>query len=138
MNKLVTWLGGATITLAVVACGGKVIVDGPGENSGGAPNTTTTTSTTTSSGTQPGCGDIVLPSPADLTGCSAGVTTGSGMTTCESDMCDSNGNIYGAICTGSTCSCQLNGFTKCGCTTEGVTDFCAAGPACCPWIPIAL
>ena len=135
MNKLLTWLGAGTISLTVAACGGKVVVDGLGGNTGGASSQST--STTTASGTPQGCGDIVLPSPGELIGC-GGVVVFGPPKTCETDMCDANGNVFGAICTGSTCSCQLNGFTKCGCTTEGVTDFCASGPACCPWIPIPL
>jgi hypothetical protein len=130
MNKLVAWLGTGTITLAVAACGGKVVVDGPGDSSGGG------SSQTTGSGTQQSCGDIVIPSPAELTGCTGGVGSGGG--TCETDMCDANGNVFAAVCSGTTCSCQLNGFTKCGCTTEGATDFCSVDVPCCPWIPIPL
>ena len=135
MNKLITWLGAFTITLALVACGGKVVVDGSGDGVGGAGNQTTTT--TTASGTPQGCGSIVLPSPAELVGCSGSVGSGPPMM-CETDMCDANGNVFGAVCTGSTCSCQLNGSTECGCTTEGVTDFCSSGTPCCPWIPFPL
>jgi hypothetical protein len=72
MNKLVAWLGTGTITLAVAACGGKVVVDGPGDSSGGG------SSQTTGSGTQQSCGDIVIPSPAELTGCTGGVGSGGG------------------------------------------------------------
>jgi hypothetical protein len=50
MNKLDTWLGAGTITLAVVACGGKVVVDGSGDSSGGG-------SARPPSGTSKGCGD---------------------------------------------------------------------------------
>jgi hypothetical protein len=138
MNKLATWLGAGTISLTVAACGGKVVVDGLGDNTGGASSQST--SATTASGTPQHCGDIVLPSPAELIDCTPGTSgVGSGgPTTCETDMCDANGNIFEAVCTGGTCSCQLNGFVKCGCSTEGVNDFCASGPACCPWIPIPL
>ena len=136
MNKMITWLGAGSLTLTVVACGGKVIVDGSSDNTGGAANQST--SVTTASGTQQGCGDIVIPSPLDLVGCSGSVGSGGGTTTCESDMCDADGNVFGAVCSGNTCSCQLNGVAKCGCTTAGITDFCASGPACCPWIPIPL
>ncbi len=139
MNKIITWLGAGSMALAVVACGGKVVVDGVGENTGGAGGTgSQSTGSSTVSGTPQGCGDVILPSPGELMGCSGGVSTGSGVTTCETDLCDANGNIFGAVCSGNTCSCQLNGFAKCGCTTAGITDFCSQGTPCCPWNPIPL
>jgi hypothetical protein len=134
MKNLITWLGAGSMAVAVVACGGKVVVDGVGDNSGGASNLTTSTA----SGSPHSCGDLVIPDPVALTGCSGGVGSGGGSQTCETDMCDSAGNVYGAVCKGNTCSCQLNGFTKCGCATDGITDFCSQGTPCCPWIPIPL
>jgi hypothetical protein len=137
MNKTISWLGAGTMAVTLWACGGKVVVDGIGDNSGGAGSLGTGGST--SSGTIPlGCGNLVMPSPGELTPCTGGVGAGSGgMTTCERDVCDANGNILGAVCSGAACACQVNGITKCGCTTTGVTDFCSATP-CCPWFPIPL
>jgi hypothetical protein len=134
MNKLIPWFGIASMVLVVAACGGKVVVDGVGDNSGGASNQTTSTA----SGSPHTCGDVVIPSPASLMGCSAAVGAGGGALGCQSDLCDGAGNTYSAVCSGSTCSCVFNGDTKCGCTTEGVTDFCTQSPPCCPWIPIPL
>jgi hypothetical protein len=131
MNKIITWLGAGTMTLTLLACGGKVVVDGVGDDGVGG-----TTQTTGSSPPQ-SCGDVVIPSPADLTGCTGSVGSGP-PTTCETDLCDANGNVFAAVCSGGTCSCQLNGFSKCGCTTDGITDFCSQGTPCCPWIPIPL
>ncbi len=136
MNKIITWLGAGSMVLAVVACGGKVVVENGVENTGGAGGQTSGTSTV--SGTPQSCGDVVIPSPGDLSGCSGGVGSGPGQMTCETDLCDANGNVFGAVCSGNTCSCQFNGFTKCGCTTEGITDFCSQGTPCCPWNPIPL
>ena len=136
MNKIIPWFSAASMALLVAACGGKVVVDGVGDNSGGASNLTT--SATTASGTPQSCGDLVIPAPGSLMGCGGGVGVGGGSPGCVSDLCDSAGNSYEAVCTGNICSCRLNGFEKCGCTTAGVTDFCIQAPPCCPWIPIPL
>lgn len=139
MNKIISWLGAGSMAVTLLACGGKVVVDGNASNTGGSTNTGVGGSTAT--GEPHSCGDLVVPSPATLTDCTPGTSgVGSGgPTTCETDFCDANGNVYGAICTGAACACQLNGFTKCSCATSGVTDFCSGGAiACCPWIAIPL
>ncbi|MEP7122094.1 MAG: hypothetical protein ABJE95_14340 [Byssovorax sp.] len=129
MNKIIPWFGVAATAFSIAACGGKVVVDGVGDNSGGASNTTST-----ASGSPHSCGDLVVPAPGTLMGCSV-AGAGGGSAGCQTDLCDSAGNTYSAICQGNTCSCQLNGFSKCGCATDGVTDFCSQGTPCCPWIP---
>jgi hypothetical protein len=136
MNKLISRFGAAAMALVVVACGGKVVVDGGGNNSGGGGAGNLTTST--ASGSPHTCGDVVIPSPASLMGCSAAVGSGGGSSSCATDLCDGAGNTYSALCSGNTCACVFNGDTKCGCTTEGVTDFCTQAVPCCPWIPIPL
>jgi hypothetical protein len=135
MNKIITWLGAGTMALTIGACGGKVVVDGAASNTGGAGGTGT--GGTTTSGNPQACGDLVIPSPVALTPCGVNSTAGSsgGMTKCETDFCDANGNIFGAVCTGPACACTLNGETKCTCAANGVTDFCST-TACCPWLPI--
>lgn len=133
MNKLISWLGAGTMAATLLACGGKVVVEGGGGAGGlGSAGDTTT-------GSSPlACGDVTIPSPVELTPCGGSVAASSGgMTTCETDLCDANGNTFGAVCTGAACACTLNGVTKCSCTATGVTDFCSDTP-CCPWVPIGL
>jgi hypothetical protein len=134
MNNIIPWLGIAAMAVVIAACGGKVVVDGLGDNSGGASNLTTSTA----SGSPQKCGDVQIPAPASLLGCSASVGVGGAGASCQTDLCDSAGNIYTSLCQGSTCACQFNGFTKCGCSISGVTNFCTEASPCCPWVPIPL
>jgi hypothetical protein len=140
MNKLVTWLGTGTMAVTLWACGGKVIVGGGNAGNGGAGGGGEGGSITTGSGAST-CGDVDLPSPADLMVCGGSVSAGSGgMTTCEQDFCDVSGNIFASVCTGSACACVINGQTKCSCATTSTNDICSTGsmPSCCPWVPIPL
>jgi hypothetical protein len=138
MNKIITWLGAGTMAAMVWACGGKVVVEGDGTGEGGAGGLGQGGGTTT--GPNPlTCGDMPLPSPADLSFCGGSVVSAGsgGMTSCETDLCDSSGNTFAALCSGAACECIVNGITKCSCATTGVTDFCSDTP-CCPWIPIGI
>ncbi|MFS8069701.1 MAG: hypothetical protein ACMG6S_25325, partial [Byssovorax sp.] len=95
MNKLATWLGTGTMAVTLWACGGKVIVEDGGGQGGNI---------TTGSGA-PICGDVELPSPADLTVCGGSASAGSGTaTSCQIDVCDLSGNTFTSVCSGSSCA----------------------------------
>lgn len=138
MNKLITWLGTGTMAITLWACGGKVVVEGGDDSSGGAGGGGQGGNTTTGSGT-PSCGDVALPSPAELAFCGdTSSATSGGMTSCQQDVCDASGNVFASLCSGSSCACLINGQTKCSCAAVGTEDICSTGTPCCPWVPIPL
>ena len=112
---------GVALVLAIVtaACGGKVVVDVG--NGGG----------TTSSGDGGGVGGASCldpPDPASLSFC--GGSGGPGQ--CESDFCDSHGNVWAASCTSKGCQCKFNGSVVCTCAISGAGEICISTPHCCP------
>lgn len=143
MNKLITWLGAGTMAISLWACGGKVVVDagggGDSNSNGGAGGLGQGGDTTTGPG-GPSCGDIALPSPAELVFCGGtGSATSGGMTSCEQDVCDASDNVFASVCSGSSCACIVNGLTKCTCATTSTNDICASNVgSCCPWVVIPL
>ncbi len=140
MNKLATWLGTGTMAVTLWACGGKVIVEGGNDGNGGAGGGGQGGNITTGSGA-PTCGDVELPSPADLTFCGGSASAGSGTaTSCQQDVCDLSDNTFTSVCSGSSCACLVNGQTKCSCATSGTDDICSTSstPSCCPWVAIPL
>jgi len=125
MRTLSLLVVGAIAMAAVVACGGKVVVDGHAgsggaggaSNAGGAGGSPNTTSS--------GCG---FPPPIGaLVGCSAVASSGpGGPVMCSTALCDSASNSFQSDCTDASCTCTF--FPAQG--TETISCSCALLAAC--------
>jgi hypothetical protein len=120
------------LLVAVVACGGKAIIDGNGSGGGGGTGGT-------GPGPAPGQGGSGLlcytdPPVGSLFECTTGMTTstGSGAPACQTAVCDEDGQIWISDCQAQGCRCYFNGQLRCTCNIQG-GEACSPGvPACCP------
>ena len=71
-----------------------------------------------------------IPRPVGGGSCSGTASSGSaGMPTCSSTCNDTAGDVWEAVCGGTTCTCTYNGVDMCTCTMTGTTGSCVS---CCP------
>jgi hypothetical protein len=128
--KTIGWVALGWMMAVASACGGKVVADG---NPGGGGNTGAGGEGGAGGGAGSGqfCGGVSNP-PA-LSFCGGSATTGAGMASCISDLCDLSNNKFESNCTSTTCTCSLNGAVKCTCALQGAGDFCSGTQPCCPW-----
>jgi len=116
----------------LVACGGKVAVDGSaGAGAGiGAGGSGGGTGATPGVGGAGGASCFDPPDPSTLTFCGG---SSSGGTFCiENDFCDQQGNIWTARCSTTGCQCLLNTVLLCDCSGAGPVNYCSGTPTCCP------
>ena len=114
----------AMAVATILGCGGKAVVDGGGaaggssDSGGGEGNRS------------PVC---FTPDPVgEVLDC--GGTSGSGSPpSCETSICDQDGNRWVSRCSGQGCECRFNGNLRCTCSLDGPGAFCSGNtPSCCP------
>lgn len=128
--RTVLGLGAFGLMTALAACGGKAIMDAPGQGSGGSGSG--------GSDAGPSCETPAQPNwPLDIA-CVTNIDS-----TCSRTCTDADGSKYGVTCNASalTCSCLYDSIPICNCTVPA--DPCVFEPGslpvadCCPaaWHP---